>query len=108
MPLGTVRAALRYADTSRDYADTQILGYGYEPQRIQIHERIPARPKATKRIVLGYPCHAHILTLTNTHPHSHTQTVAHSEKANGLSRSLPLSNFCPNKTREGFAQAATS
>lgn len=72
MPLGTVRAALRYADTSRDYADTQILGYGYEPQRIQIHEWIPARPKATKRIVLGYPCHAHTLTHTQIHTLTHT------------------------------------
>lgn len=75
MPLGTVRAALRYADTSRDYADTQILGYGYEPQRIQIHEWIPARPKATKRIVLGYPCHAHTLT----HTHKYTPSLAHTD-----------------------------
>lgn len=60
-------------ETTQIHSYAEILGYGYEPQRIQIHEWIPARPKATKRIVLGYPCHAHrqmqIHTLAHTHTH---------------------------------------
>lgn len=62
-------------ETTQIHSYAEILGYGYEPQHIQIHEWIPARPKATKRIVLGYPCHAHRQMQIHTLAHTHTQRL---------------------------------